>query len=137
MRLTVLPLIAACLFLPACWLETFVRPQSLCRAPETSIGRLEIGGADFTGNVTFSRADMDKSSNQPMVQLKFDANGTARFGKLTEQRIGDVLPIVVDGVVLSSPLVQSAIPNGEVMISGSFSIQEAQELALKLAPPCS
>ena len=68
----------------------------------------------------------------PSVGLVFDNEGKEIFSKLTKKNIGRQLAIVLDGVVYSSPVIRSHIPNGEAEITGSFPTEEASELAMVL-----
>lgn len=67
-----------------------------------------------------------------VVALVFDDEGTKLFGELTSNNIGKRIAIVLDGKIISAPTVQSAITNGEAIISGKFTSQEAKELATRL-----
>lgn len=69
---------------------------------------------------------------QPVVELQFDSEGAKVFDKVTFQNIGRRLAIVLDGRVHSAPVIRDRIPNGQAQISGSFSAQEASDLALVL-----
>ncbi len=66
------------------------------------------------------------------VGLTFDSEGKTVFSDLTKVNIGRQLAIVLDGVVYSSPVIQSHIPNGEAVIEGTFSPEDASELAMVL-----
>jgi len=70
--------------------------------------------------------------NQPVVSFRFDAIGGKRFGDATKQNVGKVFAIVLDGKVISAPVIRDAIMGGSGIISGSFSLQEVQDLALLL-----
>jgi preprotein translocase subunit SecD len=65
----------------------------------------------------------------PVVALEFDSQGAEIFAQLTASHIGQQVPIYLDGEVISSPVVNQAILNGEAVIMGIGSIQEAAELA--------
>lgn len=70
-------------------------------------------------------------NNDPVVNFTLNATGGARFGKVTGQNIGRPFAIVLDGKVVSAPVIQAQIfSNGQ--ISGRFSIAETDELALLL-----
>lgn len=71
-------------------------------------------------------------NNLPAVSFRFDAAGARRFGKVTKEHEGDILAIVLDDEVISAPRIQSAILGGSGIISGDFSVDEANELALLL-----
>ena len=66
------------------------------------------------------------------VNLSLTTDGARIFRKLTGENIGRRLAIVLDNVVYSAPVIQSAIPGGEAIISGQFTPQEARQLAVVL-----
>lgn len=66
------------------------------------------------------------------VSFKFDAMGGKRFAEVTKNNVGERLAIVLDNEVISAPTIQGAIPGGSGVITGSFSVQEANDLALLL-----
>ena len=70
--------------------------------------------------------------NRPVVSFRFDARGARRFGRVTRENVGRVLAVVLDESVVSAPRIQSAILGGSGIITGDFSVQEANELALLL-----
>jgi preprotein translocase subunit SecD len=69
---------------------------------------------------------------QPVVSFKFDANGGRRFGDVTKANVGKPFAIVLDGKVISAPVIREAITGGAGIISGSFTTQTANDLALLL-----
>src|SRR5881394_208166 len=69
------------------------------------------------------------------VQLKFDSEGTKKFGQITEQFKGHRFAIVLDDVIQSAPVIRDAIYGGDAVITGKFSEQEARELASVLENP--
>ncbi len=69
---------------------------------------------------------------QSIVQLQFDKEGAKIFDQVTFQNVGKQLAIVLDGKVHSAPVIRDRIPSGQAQISGSFSAQEASDLALVL-----
>ena len=70
--------------------------------------------------------------NRPVVSFRFNATGARRFGKVTQEHVGDILAVVLDNTVVSAPRIQSAILGGSGVITGGFSVDEANELALLL-----
>ena len=70
--------------------------------------------------------------NQPVVSLRFDAVGARKFGSLTRDNVGKRFAIVLDGAVISAPVIREAIPGGSGIISGNFTTETAQDLALLL-----
>ncbi|MCE2510927.1 MAG: protein translocase subunit SecD [Alphaproteobacteria bacterium] len=69
---------------------------------------------------------------RPVVFFKFDSVGGRRFGEVTKNNIGKPFAIVLDGKVISAPVIRSAILGGSGIITGRFSVQEVQDLALLL-----
>ncbi len=83
--------------------------------------------------LTTAQVDFDQSRfNAPVVGLTFNPEGTKAFAKVTAQNIGKRLAIILDGKVQSAPVIQSAIPDGQAVITGRFTPQEASDLALVL-----
>jgi len=68
----------------------------------------------------------------PAVSLKFNSIGARKFAELSGNNIGRRFAIVLDDKVISAPVFRSLIPNGNGIISGSFTTQEANELSLLL-----
>lgn len=89
---------------------------------------------DLSGEtVADARVDMSTQSfGQPYVSLKFNAEGTAKFGQLTKNNVGHRLAIILDGEVLSAPNINEPIMGGNAQISGTFTMDEASLLALAL-----
>lgn len=70
--------------------------------------------------------------NEPMVALEFNPEGAKRFAKITAENIGRRLAIVLDGKLQSAPRIKEAIPSGEAVITGRFTVEKASDLALVL-----
>jgi hypothetical protein len=79
---------------------------------------------------------VEKSENTQMDELVLSIvmtkKGTDKFRKLTSNNIGKGIAILVDGKVISSPMVRNIISDGKVEISGAFSSQELDDLVLAL-----
>src|SRR5437868_9962835 len=69
------------------------------------------------------------------VQLKFDGEAAKKFGQITEQFKGHRFAIVLDGVILSAPVIRDAIYGGDAVITGQFTEKEARGLASALENP--
>jgi preprotein translocase subunit SecD len=69
---------------------------------------------------------------EPVVSFRFDSIGARRFGDATAQNVGKSLAIVLDGQVISAPRIREPILGGSGIISGTFTPQEAHDLALLL-----
>ena len=70
--------------------------------------------------------------NQPVVSFRFDSVGGRKFGNITRDHVGELLAIVLDGRVISAPRIDEPILGGSGIIRGSFTVQEANELAVLL-----
>ena len=75
---------------------------------------------------------MDNQSNQTVVSFTLDRVGAKRFAKATMSGIGKRLAIVLDGKIVSAPVVRDAIVSGSGQISGNFTFQSATDLSLLL-----
>jgi preprotein translocase subunit SecD len=70
--------------------------------------------------------------NQPVVSLRFDSAGSRKFGDLTSKNVGKRFAIVLDGEVISAPVIREAITGGSGQISGNFTFETASDLAVLL-----
>ncbi len=73
-----------------------------------------------------------QNGNEPVVSFKFDSTGARRFGEATRENVGKRFAIVLDNKVISAPVIREAILGGQGIISGSFTVQSASDLALLL-----
>lgn len=71
-------------------------------------------------------------NGKPAVSFRFDTTGARLFGDYTAANIGAPFAIVLDGKVISAPVIQSHIPGGSGIITGNFSIEESTRLAVLL-----
>ncbi|WP_431299282.1 protein translocase subunit SecD [Tabrizicola sp. BL-A-41-H6] len=71
-------------------------------------------------------------NNRPAVSFRFDTTGARKFGDYTAANIGAPFAIVLDNEVISAPVIQSHIPGGSGIITGSFSVEESTKLAVLL-----
>jgi preprotein translocase subunit SecD len=69
---------------------------------------------------------------EPVVSFRFDTVGGKRFGDATSKNVGHLMAIVLDGKVISAPRIREPILGGTGIITGRFSVAEAQDLALLL-----
>lgn len=86
-----------------------------------------IGGKDLKR----AQAVSDGAGNW-LIQFSFKGDAIEKFGRLTERLIGQPIAIFLDGKLISSPTVRSAITGGEGQIEGRFTPEEAQDLAVQL-----
>lgn len=71
-------------------------------------------------------------NGRPAVSFRFNPSGGRRFGDYTAENIGSPFAIVLDNEVISAPVIQSHIPGGSGIITGSFTIEESTQLAVLL-----
>jgi len=71
-------------------------------------------------------------NNRPAVNFRFNPTGARAFGDYTRDNIGSLFAIVLDGEVISAPVIQSHIPGGSGIITGSFTVEESTNLAVLL-----
>ena len=83
-------------------------------------------------NLIDAQPRMDNQTNETVVTFDFDRVGAKRFGRATTKAVGKRLAIVLDGKVISAPVIQEAIVAGSGQISGDFTFQSATDLALLL-----
>jgi SecD/SecF fusion protein len=74
----------------------------------------------------------DPDTGQPVVTFAFDRQGSIAFAEITAANIGERFAVVLDGAVLTAPVIQTAIPGGQGQITGDFTVEEAQTLAVLL-----
>ena len=77
-------------------------------------------------------AGFDQQTGQPIIRFRFDSVGAKRFAEITRAHVGEPFAIVLDGKVLSAPVIEEPITRGEGQISGNFTVAEAASLAALL-----
>jgi preprotein translocase subunit SecD len=80
------------------------------------------------------RADptVNPDDNQPAVSIGFDSEGGQKFARMTQQNTGKLFAIILDGQVISAPVINEPIFGGQSIISGSFTTESANQLAIAL-----
>ena len=89
-------------------------------------------GAVVTGEELVDAQPSFDQNGRPAVNFRFNPSGARKFGDYTAENIGNPFAIVLDNEVISAPTIQSHIPGGSGIITGSFSIEESTELAILL-----
>ena len=75
---------------------------------------------------------IDPTTNQRVVQFKLKSQAATLFANYTENNVGHFFAIVLDGTVVSAPVIQSAIPNGSGQITGNFTVADMNNLVTVL-----
>ena len=83
-------------------------------------------------NLLDAQPQMNSQTNETVVSFTLDRVGAKRFGKATSTGIGKQLAIVLDGKIVSAPVIRDTIASGNGQISGNFTFQSATDLALLL-----
>jgi len=83
-------------------------------------------------NLLDAQPRMDSQTNETIVSFSLDRVGAKRFGRATSTGIGKQLAIVLDGKIISAPVIRDTIASGSGQISGGFTFQSATDLALLL-----
>src|SRR5438067_4700843 len=86
----------------------------------------------MVGGDTLVDAQATFQNNEPVVSFRFDSVGARRFGDATRENVGKPFAIVLDSKVISAPVIREPITGGSGIISGSFTVQSASDLALLL-----
>jgi preprotein translocase subunit SecD len=101
--------------------------------------------ADGSGNIAVKRRVMVSGDQltdakqsfdqdgQPVVSITFNSAGARRFGRVTQENVGKPFAIILDDKVLSAPNINEPILGGQAQISGSFTVESANALAVSLA----
>ena len=89
--------------------------------------RATVDGADLTD----ARGAFDQN-NRPVVSFRFNAKGADRFGRLTRDNVGRPFAIILDDLVMSYPRINEPILGGSGQISGNFTVEETNNLAVVL-----
>ena len=92
-----------------------------------------VMAADFELAVKTAKVGLDPFTAQPIVDVVLTHESRKDFAKLTLEHVGDVIELWVDGELVSSPVVQSPIPEGSLTISGAMTAADARLLAARLS----
>ena len=84
------------------------------------------------GELTDAQPGFDQRSGEPIVSFKFNTAGSRKFAQATSENVGQPFAIVLDNKVISAPVIREPITGGSGQISGSFTVQAANDLAILL-----
>jgi protein-export membrane protein SecD len=86
------------------------------------------------GGEQLSKADpaFDSRTNQPILSFQFNPAGARAFGKFSSENVGRRFAIVLDNKVISAPVIQTPILDGNGQISGNFSVDDVTRLSIQL-----
>jgi preprotein translocase subunit SecD len=83
--------------------------------------------------ITQAKQEFDPQTNAPVVAIKFNTVGAKKFGHVTQDNVNKPFAIILDDRVISAPNINEPILGGSAQISGSFTVQSANDLAVSLA----
>jgi preprotein translocase subunit SecD len=84
------------------------------------------------GELSDAQPGFDQRSGEPVVNFKFNSTGARKFAQATAENVGTRFAIVLDNEVISAPVIREPIPGGQGQISGSFTVESANDLAILL-----
>src|SRR5437660_5939509 len=84
------------------------------------------------GDLTDAQPGFDQRSGEPIVSFRFNTSGSRKFAQATSENVGQPFAIVLDNEVISAPVIREPITGGSGQISGSFTVQAANDLAILL-----
>jgi preprotein translocase subunit SecD len=87
-----------------------------------------VSGADLTD----AQASFDQRTGEPIVNFRFNGSGARKFAQVTQQNVGRPFAIILDSEVISAPVIREPITGGSGQISGSFTVEGANNLAILL-----
>jgi preprotein translocase subunit SecD len=90
--------------------------------------RVLVSGADLVD----AQPSFDQRTNEPVVNFRFNSAGARKFAEVTQANVGKPFAIVLDNKVISAPVIREPILGGSGQISGNFTVQSANDLAILL-----
>src|ERR1700710_1526932 len=84
------------------------------------------------GDLTDAQPGFDQRTSEPIVSFRFNTSGSRKFAQATSENVGQPFAIVLDNEVISAPVIREPITGGSGQISGSFTVQAANDLAILL-----
>jgi len=125
-------------------IETNITPEQAVRGEPPAHAEELYGRGDHRPYLVYKRAVLtgrdvvdaqpafDARTSEPVLNFKFNANGTRRFAQATQENVGKPFAIVLDNEVLSAPIIREPILGGSGQISGNFTVQDAADMAILL-----
>ena len=90
--------------------------------------RILVSGSDLTD----AQPGFDQRTNEPIVSFRFNTSGARKFAQVTQENVGKPFAIILDNQVISAPVIREPILGGSGQISGSFTVESANDLAILL-----
>src|SRR5215212_4907266 len=103
-------------------------PQKDGKPPYVIEKRIVVSGEDLTD----AQPGFDQRTSEPIVSFRFNTNGARRLAQATQENVARPFAIGLDNGVISAPVIREPILGGSGQISGSFTVQQANDLAILL-----
>ena len=112
----------------------FATVQEATPSAKQASGSATLAPTDLTGaDLASAKVGFDQQkSGKPVIELQFTPGGATKFEKITGDNVGKPVVIILDNQIISSPVVSEKISGGNAVISGSFTLNEAKNLAIQL-----
>ena len=98
------------------------------KVPHLVEKRVLVSGADLTD----AQPGFDQRTGEPIVTFRFNTSGARKFATVTQTNVGKPFAIILDNEVISAPVIREPILGGSGQISGNFTVQSANDLAILL-----
>jgi preprotein translocase subunit SecD len=98
------------------------------RTPYVIEKRVLVSGADLTD----AQPGFDSRTSEPVVNFRFNTSGARKFAQATAENVGKRFAVVLDNEVITAPVIREPILQGSGQISGSFTVESANDLAILL-----
>lgn len=108
-----------------------IKPLEATDSASASLSQIQQTDLDGS-KLKRSTLQFDPQTGQPVVAIEFTPEGGTIFSKITEENIGQMLGIVLDGSLLMAPQINEPIYSGSAVIQGDFSVEEAKQLGIQL-----
>lgn len=109
--------------------EVLPYPDNPSGSPVIAVKRqVMVSGEDLID----AQQGFDPQNNQPVVNIRFNGAGGKKFGRVTSENVNRPFAIILDGKVLSAPNINEPILGGSAQISGNFTVDSANQLAIAL-----
>ena len=82
------------------------------------------------GEIVDAAPGFDQRTTEPIVTFRFNASGTRRFARVTQENVGRPFAVVLDDAVIAAPIIREPILGGSGQISGSFTLEDANRIAM-------
>ena len=110
-----------------------IKPGPDGKIDEKILQEQQFVSTELTGRyLEKATLEFDQNTREPRVSLQFNDVGTKLFAEITKNNVGKMVAIYLDGAPISTPVVREEIPNGQAVISGSFTPTEARQLVGRL-----